>query len=383
MEFATYAVPQISISLAPPEEHFPEPISPFRSLTTSSEDDGFRSSHLTPPPTVTNFKRPRSPLNRAENIGKGLENDRFQSLLNASKIYSGGKREGNLRKEIALKTHKNKQAERRALFLSKLQAPPSPTATTTPKTPPDSPAIFHYTLPSPGLVSPLALFETLHNDQEGIPGGWVEQVDFRLPEQKVQRTPTHTRQPSHGSHGLPSLDQISARFTPQVKKMDALSIQGLAPYTAPQPRPSVDVGRLRMPLRTPATAPQPVVAPVLAPVAEKAAALPPKSPLFHSLPQIRVTTLVVPRSHTTSPVELTERNLRVFNARDTSRDQKANDMLSKLRRRTLTSECMFGTPTPKDEVDYKWRRRSAPADIMPLRPRNGFEHPVLALPGGF
>jgi hypothetical protein len=266
--------------------------------------------------------------------------------------------------------------------LSKLQAPPSPSAATTPKTPPDSPAIFHYTLPSPGLVSPLALFETLHDRQEGIPESWVEQVDFRLPEQKVQKKYGDNRQPSHG---LPSLDQISARFTPQARKADTVLIPGLAPATAPppQPRPSVDVGRLRMPLRTPATAPQPVapVAPVEA--EQKQRALPPKSPIFPSLPQIRVTTLVVPRSHTVSPIELTERNLQTFNSRDTSRDQRANDMLFKLRRRTLSSECMFGNPSPKDEVDYKWRRRSAPADLMPLRPRIGFEHPVLALPGGF
>src|SRR6202044_2363180 len=75
--------------------------------------------------------------------------------------------------------------ERRALFLSKLQAPPSPSAVSLPKTPPDSPAIFHYTLPSPGLNSPLALFDALsHNTLANIGlqsvEPWVEQVDFRL-----------------------------------------------------------------------------------------------------------------------------------------------------------------------------------------------------------
>lgn len=39
------------------------------------------------------------------------------------------------------------QVVRRALFLSKVLAPPSPTATTLPKTPPESPAIFHYVCP--------------------------------------------------------------------------------------------------------------------------------------------------------------------------------------------------------------------------------------------
>lgn len=73
-------------------------------------------------------------------------------------------------------------AERRALFLSKIGAPPSPTAISLPKTPPESPAIFHYSLPSPGLVSPLAHFETLEEeDDEFAPRKvWVEQVDFKL-----------------------------------------------------------------------------------------------------------------------------------------------------------------------------------------------------------
>lgn len=53
--------------------------------------------------------------------------------------------------------------ERRQTFLARLLASPSssPTTLTTPVTPPDSPAVFHYRLPSPGLLSPLALFEAL------------------------------------------------------------------------------------------------------------------------------------------------------------------------------------------------------------------------------
>lgn len=103
-------------------------------------------------------------------------------------------------------------AERRAIFLSKVLAPPSPTATLTPKTPPESPAIFHYTLPSPGLVSPLALFETSGgNSMHGVPlyascKPWVEQVDFRFPSYNNCKTLADHK-------GMPSLDQISARMT--------------------------------------------------------------------------------------------------------------------------------------------------------------------------
>jgi hypothetical protein len=67
-------------------------------------------------------------------------------------------------------------AERRALFLSKLHAPPSPTATTTPETPPESPLVFHYTLPSPCLTSPLAVFEAV----DKIPAEALAQISEDL-----------------------------------------------------------------------------------------------------------------------------------------------------------------------------------------------------------
>lgn len=384
MEFAVCSIPQISISPAPPEVRSPEPRSPFRSLAVPAQDDAFRPTHLTPPPTSTIFKRPRSPLADPAVAAKGLARDRFESLLSAAR--GAGKRDLDLRKEIALKTHKNKQGaslpaaaaaacadrslipavERRALFLSKLQAPPSPSAATTPKTPPESPAIFHYRLPSPGLVSPLALFETLGNAQEGgIPDGWVEQVDFR-----------RKASPPPSMRGVPSLDQISARYTPQ--KADAGAYPGLAPVSAPTTRPSVGVGRLRMPLRAP---PQPATANINTSTEH------PVSPRVPAQPEIRVTTLVVPHSRSAPTVQLTEQNLCAFNCQAATRGKRADAMLLTLRRRTLSAESLFQREgagvEAKAEVDYKWRRRSAPADIMPLRARGGFEHPVLALPGGF
>ena len=97
--------------------------------------------------------------------------------------------------------------ERRALFLSKVNAPPSPTATGLPKTPPESPSIFHYSLPSPGLVSPLALFESLQQDETtGSPQfpsvqPWVEQVEYR------RLMVANSR--------IPSLEQITAHLSTQ------------------------------------------------------------------------------------------------------------------------------------------------------------------------
>jgi len=122
--------------------------------------------------------------------------------------------------------------ERRNIFLSKIEALPSPTATSMPATPPESPAVFHFTLPSPGLVSPLALFEKLEDSPtERLVR--VERVDFRerargkaealaaltgnvkqsfavhglgapAPRTSKQATPSHQR--------LPSLEQISKRL---------------------------------------------------------------------------------------------------------------------------------------------------------------------------
>ncbi|KAF5377693.1 hypothetical protein D9615_005231 [Tricholomella constricta] len=380
MDSTLAIVPQISISLAPPEEQVVEPYSPFSAtFTTPSDDNGFRPVHLTPPPTLTRFKKPLSPLRPNDTPpAKGLERERFEALLQASRernVAFGSKKAGDLRKEIALKAHKNKQVERRALFLSKVLAPPSPTATMTPKTPPDSPAIFHYSLPSPGLVSPLALFESLSEKSNYGPFSygrepWVEQVDFRLPEYTKVKEPGVRMSTTHVGRPLPSLDQISARLGSQSharSRRDEVVNADPAPYptVAPErPRLNVGVGRLQMPVR----AQKPTLEPLLF--------APPKSPMYPASPNLQVTTLVVPRSSTTSPTELSESNLFALN----SRERRAHDMLSTLRRRTLATE------VEADGVDVrksKWKRHSAPADLLPLRQRSGFEHPVLAHPGGF
>ena len=281
-----------------------------------------------------------------------------------------------------------------------------------PSTPPESPAIFHYTLPSPGLDSPLSLFESLGS---GDPARgafllarepWVEQVDFRLPEDqcklkavpkapKISLASLGTRYGKAGKP-LPSLDQISARLhgrVPTVAEKDkenrcpsqrlpaflrALSEQPDSPAAAatplPKPRPSlsIGVGRLKMPVR--GSAPQPVKP-------EQPKFAPPPSPRSPLMPQLRITTLVVPRTPTMSPTAFSETNLLAFNA---NREQASKDMMSALERRTTLCDLDLteNTEYNGDGDDRKSRRQSSPADL-PKRERIGFEHPVLSMPGGF
>lgn len=395
MDFAPAYVPEISVSPAPEESHAPEPYSPFSwaSSPVGDDEDGFRPVHLTPPPSSARFIKQLSPLRPSDSpvTGQGLERERFEALLKASKERNsavGAKKGTDLRKEIALKAHGKKQIERRALFLSKVLAPPSPTATLLPKTPPDSPAIFNYTLPSPGLVSPLALFESLNENPAYGPLSysrepWVEQVDFRLPAELRKAKAESTPKPKRTTHAnpakpIPSLDQISARLsshghvrTPSAEAAErkARLPAFLAQSRQTAPRLTIGVGRLQMPVRS-ATPDK----------ADNLPHMPPRSPCYPLSPNIQVTTLVVPRTSTMSPTELSESNLLALN----SRERRAKDMLSALRKRTRPSETgkLSDGLMHDDTLDRKWKRRSAPAELSP-RARSGFEHPVLAMPGGF
>jgi hypothetical protein len=379
------------VSLAEEETRAPEPCSPFSwSSSLVDDDDGFRPVHLTPPPSSTRFKQ-LSPLRPSDSpvTGQGLERERFEALLKASKERNtavGAKKGTDLRKEIALKAHGKKQVERRALFLSKVLAPPSPTATLTPKTPPDSPAIFNYTLPSPGLVSPLALFESLNENPAYGPLSyhrkpWVEQVDFRLPT-VLGKAKAEAPKPKPTAHAkpakpIPSLDQISARLSShghvRTPSAEAAERKARLPAFLAQSRPTaprltIGVGRLQLPVRS--TTPD---------KADNLPNMPPRSPCYPLSPNLQVTTIVVPRSSSMSPTELSESNLLALN----SRERRAKDMLSTLRKRTRPSENGLSDGLSHDDpIDRKWKRRSAPAELGP-RARSGFAHPVLSMPGGF
>jgi len=143
-----------------------------------------------------------------------------------------------------------------------------------------------------------------------------------------------------------------------------------APISTDRPKLPISVGRLKMPIR--ASEPN---------KDQPTRGLHPVSPHSPLLPKLKVTTLVVPRMATMSPIELSESNLLALN----SRERRAHDMLSTLRRRTASSEHgITGNGIEEtEERRLKWKRHSAPADLSFLRPRTGFEHPVLAYPGGF
>jgi len=419
MPLAIPAIPEISISLASPEEPFSEPFSPFSpgfspktpTISVLQDDDGFRATLLSPPPTLS--PRALSPLRPADvpTKCKGLERERFEALLRASKDRNaavGSRREVDLRKEIAIKAHKSKQVERRALFLSKVQAPPSPTATVTPKTPPESPAIFHYSLPSPGLDSPIGVFENMSpSELTGQP--WVEQVDFRLPGKPVRSPALKTATVASKRKALPSLDQITARLSahssgtgkdalrgsPRLPSFLQSSRRSPAPPvtkeiedpTAPKARHVLphDVGRLHFPPRSPALESKPM----MMVIREPKPCLPPDSPTLYPPSKLQVTTTVVPRMNATSPTEFSESNLLAFNSSSESRGDTARKMLTRLRRRTLSPAASLsdvGVPASprEDDEERKLRRRSAPPELQEReRARTGFEHPVLALPGAF
>lgn len=88
---------------------------------------------------------------------------------------------------------------------------------------------------------------------------------------------------------------------------------------------------------------------------------------------------MAPRSSRSSLTELTETNLSALN----SRTATGRDMMSKLKRRIsgIPSADDMGSRGVDDD-ERRARRISAPAEL-PKRERDGFAHPVLALPGAF
>lgn len=111
-------LPEISISPAPPQEAAKEPYSPLSGSHPQNlkEPDSPRPALLSPPPTGTpHLYRQLSPLrpDDAPISGRGLERERFEALLRASRERNaavGAKRPPDLRKEIAVKAHKSKQS---------------------------------------------------------------------------------------------------------------------------------------------------------------------------------------------------------------------------------------------------------------------------------
>jgi len=388
MALPNLSTPSIFISPAPADDPPVEPYSPFDFQPRSpvNDQDGYRPSLLSPPPVLTpRFPRQPSPLRPADTLcaGKGLDRGRFEALLASTRERNAcPKKEPDLRKELAMKAHKSKQMERRALFLSKVQAPPSPTATALPKTPPESPAIFHYSLPSPGLDSPLALFGALQKDTTGpvrYPSvkPWVERVEYRQLKSASARIPSLEEITAHlGSHGHTAKDEhhrppiplpTFLRSPARINTTRVASRPRVSPPEEMNDQPNVasemaslilEAGELHTPIPD---------APVL--------------PTSSSSTRLQVTTTMVPPPTSRSALtELTEVNLNALN----SRTLTGRDMMSKLKRRTSGLPLIIdgGDVRNADEDERRARRISAPAEL-PKRERSGFAHPILALPGAF
>ncbi|CAE6538157.1 unnamed protein product [Rhizoctonia solani] len=207
--------------------------SPARSNTPSLEPSSpeeylnSRSNHLLPPPVASPHRRALSPAKVMDK--KGLDQVTFQDLLTANRERSSKRLVSpadRLRREVVVKAHHSKQIERRALFLSRITAPPSPTSTETAVTPPQSPAIFHFSLPSPGLASPLELFETVTSREH-----WIEEVNYN---KKPLRASARDALPAAR---LPSLDQITARLRPTINTVSTIPSIIVESPTPVSPRP--------------------------------------------------------------------------------------------------------------------------------------------------
>jgi len=298
-----------------------------------------------------------------------------------------------------------------------------------PVTPPESPAIFHFSLPSPGLESPLEVFENLSNDL-GVPEvpPRIEQVDFRLPSQKLaEAARISRRQAERGrpAHPLPSLEQISQRLTrspssvrinrspspdqessrtnrlPSFLRSRPASPEVLPAEKAPRPK-------LTLPVLNPSLFIENKEPTLIVPRAVLPFPPSPKSPLP---PKLQITTTLCPPTRSKgSPTEFTEANVEQFGsthkaevlpkpAQDSvravpdavpaRRAEAAKDMFNKLSRRT---PCLAGAAAcgiqAKDDIiitpptdDKLKRRTSAPAEL-PASARK-VHHPVLERPGGF
>lgn len=265
--------------------------------------------------------------------------------------------------------------ERRALFLSKVSAPPSPTATGLPKTPPESPSIFHYSLPSPGLVSPLALFESLQQNETtgSIPSSlvqpWVEQVEYRRLNGAHSRVPSLEQITTHlcglSSHGHPAASK-EEHHRPPIPLHTFLRASSQMRST-PEPLNVFSDNTAEAEITL--SFPEEIHAPV------------PKTAGFPNSSQdsgLEVITRLVPRSSGSSPTQLSEHNLTALN----SRTLTGRDMMSKLKRRTAGQSADGPDGRVVDEDERRLRRISAPAEL-PQRERDGFAHAVLALPGAF
>ena len=120
-------VPSISIHFAAEELPVPEPASPFNRIAFNpsspklssplspsyNRDDQLRATHLLPPPLLSPKQAEHQQHLKAATPsgGSGLDQARFQALLQASRSPTGTSKALDLRKEVAWKAHKSKQSQ--------------------------------------------------------------------------------------------------------------------------------------------------------------------------------------------------------------------------------------------------------------------------------
>ncbi|KAG8862986.1 hypothetical protein FRB96_000406 [Tulasnella sp. 330] len=405
---------------SPYSPKFPSPMA-----YTDSDADDFRPVHLLPPPTSASLSPvlPRSASPPADK--KGLDQSRFNELLQSSRERStkfghARKDSAELRRQATLKAHTAKALERRAIFLNKIARPPSPSATESPATPPESPAIFHFTLPSPGLRSPLSIptkkkvQPSVAFPSENTPaGGWVEEVDFkaRIRTSSIRNGAPLPHSRSHGrrasAHTLPSLDQITARLAKANANATTTTSSppnDLTPEPVSSIRPPL---RLAVHKRSPSsplvTSPAPVVAAdVVEPAVAKAAThinrlpaflqkrstspdsqlIPPPTPsIVISAPTSPVLEVVSAKPPAPSAIIVTRRRYPLLPsspAQPSISRSASTPRLAFTRSRPATPETR--KQKGMDMVEKLRRRCSAPAEL-PARAKD--DHPVLRMQGGF
>ncbi|KAF8640656.1 hypothetical protein AX17_000313 [Amanita inopinata Kibby_2008] len=352
MSFGPASLPVISISPPPPEEPIAEPYSPFASMVYPDDADGYRHRLLTPPSSAKPGRNRLSPPSSCESFdeeddftfNEGLDHQRFEALLQASRERNagGGRKELDLRREVAYKAHRAKQNERRALFISKILALPSNQLMSNGRLPVATPNSPKCNAP-PGIP-----FPTLYDEKfECIP----DRVQAPKPDKYLV-----VRQ----GHATPSLDEITARMTAQgyicvplsekhpVQPLNSLHLNSdFGAVQRKQSRLPASVGRLQTPTQDTSNA---------------------NSPMGHQA-------LSFPNYGTKSTAA---------QLADSTRASRAHDMLCTLRRRTLHSNYIVSDHgVGEHDKSVKWKRHSAPGDLFPLRERLGFQHPVLSMPGGF
>ncbi|KAG1867851.1 hypothetical protein DFJ58DRAFT_115136 [Suillus subalutaceus] len=367
------SIPHIRISPASPVKAYREPYSPFLSAGNPDKDDsGYRPQSLSPQyhfPAIS--PRHSSPLRPADCPPREFPRDQFDLLLEVSRdkrAALGSRKVPDLRKELAIKNQRNKQLERRAFLLSRIQEPTLPTAGS--KTPVETPGVDHCPLPSLGLGSPSFYSSAEHDGWIGkdLPGYRTrfEQADCRLPISKPKADL------NLGRRKLPSLEEITARVgplhpppsmtnepifaTPRLPMFLRGDRNSSTTRTVSDTKPSINIGRLHMPVRRRQSSDS------LSYIRPSAI---PSSPCY---PNIEIAS---PRACGNAICAFTESNMHALGRANTARE-----MMTTIKRRTSPPLPCLANHQPRP------KRHSAPAE-MQLRGRSGFEHPILSLPGAF